>query len=140
MIIVILISSRIDLDKGIKGTLDRFRLRKKYACVILQENAEINGMLKKVMQYVAYGTIDNETLKELVLKRGKLKGDKPIEAKDITDEFLSNVAKGNFGSMKPFFRLQPPKGGFKKRSRLLYPKGILGNHGKNLSVLLRRML
>jgi large subunit ribosomal protein L30 len=139
MIAVIRISGQVDLSEGIKSTLDRLRLRKKYTCVVLQENKEISGMLKKVSQYVAYGEIDDEMLKELIIKRGKLIGDKPIEANSVTS-LISKIKSGEFGNMKRFFRLQPPKKGFNKRSRILYPKGILGNNGKDIVLLLRRML
>lgn len=140
MIAIIRISGMVDLNKGIKATLDRLRLRKKYSCVVLEETPEISGMLKKVKQYVAYGKIDNDTFKELLIKRGRLKGDKPIDAKDATDEFISKFMKKEFGKIKPFFRLQPPKGGFKKRSRLLYPKGILGDNKENIKLLIKKML
>lgn len=139
MIAIIRISGQVDLRGDIKSTLDRLRLRKKYTCVILQENKEISGMLKKVSQYVAYGEIDDEMLKEMILKRGKLIGDKPIEANLVTSLILK-IKSGEFGNMKRFFRLQPPKKGFNKRSRILYPKGILGNNGKDIALLLRRML
>lgn len=139
MIAIIRISGQVDLREGIKSTLDRLRLRKKYTCVVLQENKEISGMLKKVSQYVAYGEIDDEMLKELIIKRGKLTGDKPIEANSVTP-LISKIKSGEFGNMKRFFRLQPPKKGFNKRSRILYPKGILGNNGKDIALLLRRML
>ncbi len=139
MIAIIRISGQVDLRGDIKSTLDRLRLRKKYTCVILQENKEISGMLKKVSQYVAYGEIDDEMLKELIIKRGKLIGDKPIEANLVTSLILK-IKSREFGNMKRFFRLQPPKKGFNKRSRILYPKGILGNNGKDIALLLRRML
>ena len=40
---------------------------------------------------------------------------------------------------KGFYRLHPPIGGFKKSTKLAFPKGILGEH-KDISKLLRRML
>ena len=140
MIVAILISGLVDLDSGIKGTLERLRLRKKHACVLIKESPETLGMLRKVQQYVAYGTIDNETLKELLAKRGRLAGDKPIDPKNINDELTAKIEKGDLGKIKPFFRLQPAKGGFKKKTSRLYPHGVLGNHGKNISILLRKML
>ena len=96
-------------------------------------------MLKKVSQYVAYGEIDDEILKEVIIKRGKLIGDKPIEASAVAS-LIPKIKSGEFGNIKRFFRLQPPKKGFNKRSRTLYPKGILGNNGKDIALLLRRML
>lgn len=140
MIIVIRLSGMVDLDKKVNGTLDRLRLRKKYLCVIVQENAEKMGMLKRVHQYIAYGKIDNETFRELITKRGRMPGDKPIDAKMITDDFIAKAEKGDFGKMKPFFRLHPPLGGFKDKGRLLYPRGFLGDNKEKISLLLKRML
>lgn len=139
MIAAILISGRVDLNRDIKGTLERLRLRKKYACVVFSESKEKMGMLKRVEQYVAYGNLDNETLKELIAKRGKLAGNKPIDGKDI-DAAVEKIGKGDFGNIKPFFRLHPPIKGFKKKTSFLYPRGVLGNHGGKINELIRRMI
>jgi len=40
--------------------------------------------------------------------------------------------------IKPYFRLHPPRKGIK--SKLHYPKGVLGNHGEEINKLLERML
>ena len=40
--------------------------------------------------------------------------------------------------IKPFFRLHPARGGIK--SKLHYPKGVLGNHKENINKLIERML
>lgn len=140
MIAIIRIKGMVDASKKQKATLERLRLRKKYSCVVLQESKEILGMLKKVQQYVAYGNIENDTLKEIVIKRGRLKGNKPIDSKLVNDELISKIMKRDFGDIKPFFRLHPPKGGFKKSTRLLYPQGTLGNNKEKINELIARML
>ncbi|MBI2448974.1 uL30 family ribosomal protein [Candidatus Pacearchaeota archaeon] len=117
MIAVIRIKGLVGIPIDIKDTLDKLRLRRKYACVVLEEKRELIGMVEKVRDYVAYGKISDEDYKELVKKRGK-----KIKGKEY----------------KPFFRLHPPRGGIK--SKLHYPKGVLGNHGDKLNALLRRML
>ncbi len=118
MIAVIRIKGLIGIPKDIKETLNKLRLRRKYTCVVLEEKKDIMGMIEKVRNYVAYGKLSEDELKELVEKRGrKIRGEKEY---------------------KPFFRLHPPRGGIK--SKIHYPKGVLGNHGDKIGLLLRRML
>ena len=138
MITVIRISGAVDLTKGDKETLDRLRLRRKYACVIIENNAVNKGMLKRVRNLVAYGDIDEETLKELVRKRAQpLNKVKKINFEEITAEILKNRSMKEL-EIKPFFRLHPPRKGINSKQH--FPKGVLGNHKEKINELIRRML
>ena len=131
MIAIIRIRGQVKLKHEIAETLSRLRLRRKLACVVIDEkNAVKMGMLKKVSQYVVYGKIDEKILKELIEKRGELKPE--IRAG-------KTKPKKTIETIKPFFRLHPPLGGFKKSTKLMQPKGVLGEN-KNISELLGRML
>jgi large subunit ribosomal protein L30 len=116
MIAVIRIKGQIGLRKDIKETLFRLRIRRKYACVVLESTKKNLNTLKKARDFISYGEISKESYEELVKKRGK---------------------KGKDGKLKPFFRLHPPRGGAK--TKLHYPKGILGEN-KKMDELLGRML
>ena len=119
MIAIIRIHGQVDLKKEIFETLSRLRMRKKLTCVLIDEKDKVRrGMLNKVKEYVAFGNINDEMVKKLIKKRGE---------------------KDKNGKLKPFFRLHPPRGGFKKSTKQLYPKGILGEY-KDISKLLERML
>lgn len=144
MIAVIRISGLVGINRDIEATLERLRLKRKYACVVLHETPEIIGMLKKVRAYVAYGKINAETLKLLISKRGRLAGNKQVDAKKVSDALIAEIFEGkkklkDFG-IKPFFRLHPPIQGFKKSTKQFYPKGILGNHADKINELIGRML
>jgi len=116
MTAVIRISGRVKVSKDIEETLHRLRLRKKYACIVIKPAKDILGMLNKIKYCVAYGEIDESTYDKLVKARGK---------------------KVN-GKLKPFFSLHPPRKGIK--SKLQYPKGVLGNNKKDINKLIERML
>jgi len=117
-IAVIRISGMVKMNKKIEDTLYRMRLRRKYACVVLNGTKENIGMIKKVDNFVAYGEIDEATYKELVEKRGK-----KVE-----------------GKLKPFFRLHPARGGMETKKHFGVDKGVLGNNGKEINKLIKRML
>ena len=139
MIAIIRISGLVDMDEDEEETLFRLRLRRKYACVVLREKPELIGMLKKVNNFVAYGKIDKEMLAELINKRGQvLKG--KVDSEAIAKEFFDGKTEKKLSELgiKDFFRLHPPRKGIK--SKIHYPKGVLGNHGEKIKELIRRML
>tara|TARA_Y100000034_G_scaffold113520_1_gene148631 strand:- start:69 stop:410 length:342 start_codon:yes stop_codon:yes gene_type:complete len=113
MIIAIRIKGQVGLKKTVEETLHRLRLRKKYSCIVLKNpNDSQLGMIKSLRDFVAYGEINEETYKKLVEKR-KTKIDN-------------------------FFRLHPARGGIK--TKFHYPKGVLGDHGKDINKLVEKML
>jgi len=125
MIAIIRIKGQVGLKKEIVETLNRLRLRRKYACVVFEKPTEVQlGMIKKVRDFVAFGEIDEATYKELVEKRGK---------KD------KNTLKGTSGKLKPFFRLHSPRKGIESKKHFGVGKGVLGNN-KKMKELIRRML
>ena len=144
MIAAIRIRGLVGKSEKVNNTFQRLRLRKKHVCVLLPERAEIKGMIKKVNNYITYGEIDKETMKELIEKRGKLEGDKKVGSVD--EEFINNLIEGKATlkdkKIKPFFRLHPPKkgfgaGGIKKPFK---ERGALGYRGKEINMLIRKML
>ncbi|MBS3099966.1 uL30 family ribosomal protein [Candidatus Pacearchaeota archaeon] len=138
MIAVIRIHGMVDMNERLENTLSRMRLRRKYACTLIPENKVTLGMLKKVRSFVAYGDINDETLVELIAKRGKLLDKtKKIDAKKIAELIQKNENFEDTG-IKPFFRLHPPRKGINSKQH--FPKGVLGNHREKINDLLRRML
>jgi ribosomal protein L30/L7E len=112
MICVIRIRGQVNLEKSIVETLNRLKLRRKFACVVLEPTKENMGMIHKVRNQVAYGEISDEMLKQLNEKR-KTK-------------------------IENFFRLHPPRKGIK--SKVHFPKGVLGNNKEKINELVGRML
>jgi large subunit ribosomal protein L30 len=107
-----------------KDTLEMLRLYRKNYCIVLDKRPGLLGMIRKVEDRVAWGEIDDSTLKELIEKRGektKLQGKEQI---------------------KRFFRLNSPKGGFERKG-VKTPfslGGALGYRGQKINELIRRML
>ena len=118
MMCVIRIHGMIGLRKDFAETLYRLRLRRKYSCIVLEKpTKEQLGMIEKSRNNIAFGEIDEAMYKKIVAARGQ---------------------KDKEGKLKPFFRLHPPRKGIK--TKLHYPKGVLGNHGKKINELVERML
>ena len=134
----------MDKSKEVKETFERLRLRRKHVCVLLPENESNKGMIHKVKDFVTYGEINKETLKELLEKRGKLAGDNKITSlkEDFIDSLMAGKAKLADAGIKPFFRLAPPRQGFGKIGikKGFAEKGALGYRGKEINALLKKMM
>ncbi len=124
MIAVIRIKGQVGIDKRRKETLNRLGLKRKYSCVVLNEEPINMGMIKSVKEFVAHGKIDEETLKELIEKRGK-----------EPEKMMKELKKEK---IKLVFRLHPPRGGI--NSKEMYPKGVLGDNKEEINKLIKRML
>ena len=117
-IAVIRISGMVKVPKDIENALYRLKLRRKYVCVVVDtNNPAVKGLLEKVKYYVAFGPINKEIYDKLVKARGK---------------------KDSDGKLKNFFRLHPPRKGIK--SKIQYPKGVLGDNKADINKLIERML
>lgn len=135
-------------------TLRKLRLTRKYTAVIYPKTPSIEGMLAVVKDWVTWGEINEETLKELLIKRGRLTGNKPITEEFIRekfsmsiDDFVRALIDGELqlhkldNIIKPVFRLHPPKGGFKKSTRKpIGSDGELGYRGSEINKLLLKMM
>jgi len=140
MIAIIRIKGQIGIDKKVKETLSRLRLRRKYVCVAITPTKENLGMIKKVRNLIAYGEISKETLEKLIEKRGQaLDKKKKIDVKKAVEELEKGKNYKDL-NLKPFFRLHPPRGGIESKKHFGVGKGVLGNNKDKINKLIERML
>jgi len=147
---------RVRGPAGVRGeiedTMKMLRLHKVNHCVILSENAVNTGMVQKVKDYTAFGTVGAEEIEALLINRGRLAG-----GDRLTDEYVrentpyadikalaaalanEEVRIKDIPGLKPVFRLHPPRKGHAGIKRTVQQGGVLGNHGENISVLLNKM-
>lgn len=149
---VIRLRSAIGARRDIKDTLMLLNLRYIHSCVLLPKTPSIEGMLRKIKDYITYGEIDKETLTLLLQKRLKMIGNKRVdenELKEITgfdsfEKFAEALLSGkvllkDFEKLKRVFRLNSPRGGLKSKKKH-YPDGDLGYRGKDINNLLKKMI
>jgi large subunit ribosomal protein L30 len=156
--IVVRIRGTADIHPDVERTLHLLRLRRKYAAALYHSSLPgLEGMLRKAENWATWGEIDRETLIELIRARGRLVGDKPITDQwlaenlglyggipELADKLLSgelHYHKLEEKGVKPFFRLHPPRGGFRGSIKKHYKAGgELGYRGSAINDLVKRML
>ncbi len=116
---------RVRGEEGIKTeirlALQCLRLQRSNVCVLIPDTKLWRGQLRKCKDYITYGLITNETKQLLEEKRGVKKAD---------------------GTLKPFYRLNPPRHGFGRKGvkKAFTEGGALGERGAKMDDLIRRMV
>ena len=111
MIIAVRIAGRVKQKKKDLETMNRLKIRKKFSAILVDEKDKVRmGMVEAAGSCLAYGPIGDGLIKKL----------KPMEKNGV-------------------YFLHPPRGGFKKSSKLAYPRGILGKNSE-ISLMVERML
>tara|TARA_Y100000310_G_scaffold275670_1_gene292324 strand:+ start:2768 stop:3238 length:471 start_codon:yes stop_codon:yes gene_type:complete len=153
-IAIIRIAGQQGLNKKVKNTFKLLNLHKKNSCVIIDLSDSIKGMIKVIKDQATWGEIDDQTLKQLLEKRGRLPGNK-----QLTEEYLKqNIKKGlddvflelkedklkikDIPGLKPFFRLNPPRKGYgvKGTKKQFSLGGALGYRKEKINNLIQNML
>ena len=159
---IIRIRGRVDVRPEVRYTLSLLRLHKKYHLVLYPSTTPgLEGMLRKIRDWVTWGEIDRETLIQLLRSRGRTPGNKPLTdeyAKEKLglsgiEELADKLLKGEImlhklydknkkiWIIKPVFRLHPPRGGFRGSIKKHYGAGgELGYRGPAINELIKRML
>ena len=135
---IILVRGLSGMKPEIKTTIHLLRLTRKNHCVIVNESIYLKGMLNVCKDFVTWGPISKETLTTLVEKRGRMAGDKPV-AKEAVKKAVTALEKGEKPEIKPVFRLNSPRKGWKKMKGV-YPNGAVGYRGDGINQLLANMM
>ena len=167
-IAVIRLKGLADTPPDVEKALDLLRLRRRYTCVVIDERPSYVGMLRLVKDWVTWGEIDADTLAELLRRRGRLIGDKPLTDEWVRKYGWSSINEfalayiigevdrlacpedkpwprsGNkvlcIPGLKPFFRLHPPSGGLRSVKKGFNEGGDLGYRGIAINELILRMI
>jgi large subunit ribosomal protein L30 len=151
-ILVIRIRGGVNATMRVEDTLKMLRLDRNMASTLLDDRPDYKGMLQHAKDYITWGEPTVETVRLLLEKRGKQAGDDPIgedalkaSGYDSFDALASALCSGDvefhkLEGIKPFFRLHPPKKGFKRTVKRPYrSKGELGYRGEAINELAKRM-
>lgn len=149
--LVVRMRGTVNVPYWANTTLESLNLVKKFRATIVPESDEYSGMLNRIRQLVAWCHVDNETVKDLLDKKGRKTSSQPLKKTDLPKEYnsldklASDIANdavvfSKLNGVKPWFALNPPRGGFKKSSKKQVPQnGILGEN-KLLIDLVKKMM
>ena len=154
MILAIRVRGRVRVRPQIEDTMGKLSLVRLHHARVLKTTPSIQGMITKVKDYITWGEVDEDTLTQLLVKRGRLTGNKKLTdayvKKNSSFSSIKALAKAihageasmsDVEGLKPIFRLTPPKKGYGGKKR--YPVtmgGVTGYRGEDINELTQRML
>ncbi len=153
--IVVRARSNVGVERTIRETMSYLNLTKVNHAVIIPENDQYLGMLRKAKDYITWGKADLATVQSMLSERGRMAGDAPLTdaiVDEATDyKTIADFAKAivndeatvkDVPGLKRVFRLHPPRGskgwGGIKRSYVV--GGALGSRGDDIKALVERMI
>lgn len=153
-ILVVRLRGTVNVPYWAVTTLKNLYLNKRFSATLVPETSDYLGMLRKISPWVAWSKADREIVKTLIENRAKNKnlesdsvrktGKSKEDYKDI-DELVDVLVNDKIkfseqNNVKPWFSLNPPKGGFKKSTKRQFSDGgTLGNN-KDLLEIVKKMI
>ncbi len=147
--LVVRIKGTVNIPEWARMTLDGLNLDRRFRATIVPESPEYLGMLRKVKEVVAWTKADAGIVKELLEKRGRKTGYKPLTKADLPKEYKSvedfasaiaenKISMSKIEGIKPWFALGPPRGGFKRKTKTQYTqRGVLGDDAELVEIVKR---
>jgi len=152
LILVVNLHGQINSSTPVRKALNELWVAKKFAASVVTDDVPTVGMLRLCKDYVAWCPVEAALLGTLLEKRGMVSAAKPLDEaalkglgfkshQDVAAMMLKDqVRLSAVHGVLPYFRLAPPKGGFRRSLRRQYTeKGLLGNNPK-LDEIVRRMI
>lgn len=152
LLLVLNLHGAINSSGPVRKALEELKVVRRFSASVVPGDPSTVGTLKLCKDHVAWAPIDVDLLATLLKKRGMLSATKALDSASLKkmgykdhEELAAKMIKGEMRlsaveGLRPFFRLAPPKGGFKRSMRRQSSeKGLLGNNPQ-LGELVRRMV
>lgn len=152
LLLVVNLHGQINSSAPVRKALNEMWVARKFSASVVTDDAPTVGMLRLCKDYIAWAPVDEALLGDLLKKRGMVSSNRSLDqgslkqlgfkkhediaAMMLKDQVRLSAVKG----VLPYFRLAPPKGGFKlSLRRQSTERGLLGNNPK-LEGIVRRMI
>jgi large subunit ribosomal protein L30 len=150
-LLVINLRGMVNTRAPVRTTLEQLRVARRFNATIVPNDVVHLGMLNLAKEHVAWCEIDAGIAEKILSSRAEIStGTRVAEntiAKDHGSfrEIASKLESGellmnSIKEIRPFFRLSPPRGGFKRSIRRQYRDGGILGPNEELAALVEKML
>jgi len=152
LLLVLNLRGKIDSTDAVRKALGELKVERRFSATVVTDDAPTVGMLRACKDFVAWSPVDSALLTRLLKSRGMVSESRKLDQdalksmgfkkyEDLAEKIMKEGKRLSAHSgIRPFFRLSPPKGGYKLSSRRqATEKGILGSNPK-LPELIGRMV
>ena len=151
LLLVVNLHGQINSSAPVRKALNELWVAKKFSASVVTDDPPSVGMLRLCKDYVAWTPVEEALLADLLSKKGRVSATKPLDAealkglglkshKDLAAKMVKDQARlSSVAGVLPYFRLAPPRGGFRRSLRRQFAdKGFLGSNPE-LEETVRRM-
>ena len=152
LVLVVNLHGSINSPTPVRKALRELWVAKRFSASVVTDDPATVGMLRLCKDYVAWSPVDQGLLVDLLRKRGMASSARALDGASLkalgygaheelaAKMFKDQVRLSAVDGVLTFFRLAPPRGGFKLSLRRQSSEGgVLGSNPK-LEGIVRRML
>jgi large subunit ribosomal protein L30 len=152
-LLVVNLRGLVNTRTPVRTTLEQLSIARRFNATIVPDNPVYRGMLNISKEHVAWCKLDGDLAQKLLQRSEKSTGvrfeegemKKRSENYSSFSEFAKGLESGkaklnDVQTMRPFFRLKPPKGGFRRSTRRQFTDGGVLGRNEELPKLVERML
>ena len=152
LLVVVNLHGMINVPHAAQKAMTELKVERRFSATLVKDDQTTIGALKLCKGYLAWAPVEKELLTSLLKSRGKVSERRKLSEVELKrlgfkkyEDLASKLIEGelklsSFKGLRPFFKLSPPKGGFKQSTRKQAGEhGVLGKNPK-LSEIVRRMI
>ena len=152
LLLVLNIHGAINSPGPVRKALDELKVIRRFTASVVSDDPATVGMLKLCKDYLAWSPVEADLLAVLLKERGMVSETKELDSDSLKklgfkshEDLAGKMVKQGlrlsaYEGMLPFFKLAPPKGGFRRSMRRQHSeRGILGKNPE-LAEIVRRMI
>ncbi|MDA4127929.1 MAG: uL30 family ribosomal protein [Thaumarchaeota archaeon] len=152
LLLVVNFHGTINVPHAARKALVELHIERKFSATVVKDDGQTVGILKLCKDYLAWSPFEAELLAALLKSRAKVSETKRLDEKalktlgfkkyeDLATKIVKDEMKlSSVEGLRPFFKLAPPRGGFKQSTRRQsQERGVLGANPK-LSEIIKRMI
>ena len=152
LLLVVNLHGAINSSSGVRKAMTEMKVVRKFSASVVTDDVTTTGMLRLCKGYLAWAPADSELIALLLKKRGMVSESRTLDSASVKalgykdheemaeKMFKAGVRLSAVTGIRPFFRLAPPRGGFKMSTRRQFrERGTLGAN-PTLPEIVRRMV
>jgi len=150
-LLVVNLRGLVNTRVPVRTTLEQLKVARRFNATFVPHDSVHIGMLGLAKEHVAWCPLNADTAEKILKTRSEKSTGNRVSESEISNEHGSfhdiasalesgNIKLSSIEQIRPFFRLSPPRGGFKRSIRRQYRDGGILGPNDELSNLVERML
>jgi large subunit ribosomal protein L30 len=150
-LLVVNLRGLVNTRAPVRTTLDQLKVARRFNATIVPNDEVHHGMLNLAKEHLAWCELNAETAEKLLKMRSERSSGNRVSESEISKEHGSfhdiasqleagDIKLNSIAGIRPFFRLSPPRGGFKGSIRRQYRDGGILGPNEELPALVEKML